>query len=241
MSAEVSSTERQSFYEAAVLGLHALGERGNGRQRLDADAWARWAQFKGDLTDGDFLDLLIRDAAVEQPAGFAPQVVFRLAGLADDDPFGATWPGANPALAARILRERPADVDRTLSVLAAVAQAWSLTAGRVRGDLAGLTPATRILVAGTGAILAVAEAWLGADGRPRAGFDWADQVTVVTDRPGDRQLAGLAGALVGASRPVVVRSVKDAERVPADRLVTSDDATAAVLQAVAYTGSLATA
>jgi len=54
-------------------------------------------------------------------------------------------------------------------------------------------------------------------------------------------LAGLAGALLGASRPVVVRSVKDAERVPADRLVTSDDATAAVLQAVAYTGSLATA
>src|SRR5690242_12221615 len=55
--------ENTSFYEAASLGLRALDARATRSRRFGPDADATWRAFRGELTDGDRLDLLLRDAA----------------------------------------------------------------------------------------------------------------------------------------------------------------------------------
>ena len=90
MATKIPSDQRDTFYAVAILGMRAIDARSNGRQRFDANADATWTAFKGDQQQADRVDLLVRDAAVTQPTAFAPRVIFDLAGLAADDPVGAS-------------------------------------------------------------------------------------------------------------------------------------------------------
>jgi hypothetical protein len=186
--------EVESFYKAAVAGLCALDARPGQRRRFGGEADARWRGFAGELTAGDRLDLVIRDAAVQHAAGFAPRVVFSLSGLADDEPFGPGWPGWEVRQSEAVFRSASAPDART--ALREAADAWHLEPRLLGGGLLeAISPATRIVAAGAGAVLSLAAHFEGS-----GTLDLADQVLVVADQPGPRQLFGLAVALVGGSR-----------------------------------------
>ena len=79
----VSVTSLQAFYKAGALTLRALDARAAQARIFGPDADAAWGLFKGELHEGERLDLLLRDAAVAHPAAFAPRVVFALEGLSE--------------------------------------------------------------------------------------------------------------------------------------------------------------
>jgi hypothetical protein len=226
-----TTAEQNAFYDAAVWGLHGLDALGRGQPRLDSEALARWQQFKGELIDADLIDLLVRDAAVDHPSGFAPRAVFALPSLAEDEPFGAEWPGIEPALAARLLRRELWEFSIP-AVLETMAETWGLRPGPVQGDLEGIQPSSRVIVGGIGALWAAVRAFVGPDHGPRQGFDFADQVLVVTDRPGERQLAGLAAALLGSAKTAQLRMPGEVRGFRAERVISSADASAAVLRSL---------
>lgn len=186
---------QESFYKAAVFGLRALDAAGTQRRFFGPDADATWSGIVGALRPSDRLDLLIRNAAVASPAAFAPRVIFPLPGLADDEPFGPDWT-APAALAEKLLRDaaQPLADPKPKAVISEAAKAWGLTPKPATARLADLTPASRILAAGAGAILTLVEHFHG-----RAGFDLGNQVVLVAAAPGERQLLGLAAALLGSA------------------------------------------
>jgi hypothetical protein len=241
-----SPAQIESFYRAGALGLRALEAREARGRRLGPAADATWRAFRGEpgeLDDRDRLDLLLRDAAATYPLAFAPRRIFALAGLADDEPFGHEWPGLPVAIAGSLLRDaaanlapRPAHV-----VLTEVAAAWSLIpSATLTGDaVATLGPASRIAVAGAGAVLVLAEHFAS-----RRDLDLGDQVLFLTDQPGERQLFGLAALLLGSPTPprVALPDLASQEGLRAlgfDRLtavIVSDDATPTTREAASRLG-----
>lgn len=194
-----TSQERAAFYSAAVLGLRALDARERTARRFGADAEARWTQFAGALGAGDRLDILLRDAAGTWGAAFSPSECFGLFGLADDEPFGPDWSGIDDHAAKRLLAELdgPATLDR-------VATALGIQAASVA--VPPLTPATKLIVAGGAALVAIAKAFA-----ENHALSWTEQVVAVADQAAFRQLAGLAAVLLGArGRTVIVRLSADA-------------------------------
>lgn len=240
VAGSISQEQITSFYEAAVLGLQALDSQPGGGRRFGPNADATWTLFKGELGEADRLDLLVRDAAVSHPGAFAPRRVFVLEGLAEDEPYGPEWPGPDAALALRLWRGARAQARSLAEVLEEAARAWSMRPAPLdMATLAAVGPATRILAAGTGAVLALASHF---EARPE--LDLADQVALVTSSPGERQLFGLAVALLGSTRPVrcflpdVAPELARAMGFPSAGLVlVSDDVPAGARSAVASLAS----
>ena len=136
MTPPVSAPEIDRFYRAAVLGLGLLEARSGTARRFGPDADARWKAFRGGLQDWDRVELLVRDASVRNPAGFAPRVVFGLAALADDEPCGPDWPGPPPTEASTLLRS-VASAPRELGpILEVVEAAWGLSPRPLSRDVA---------------------------------------------------------------------------------------------------------
>ncbi len=183
---QITDQQRESFYAAALAGLHALESRQRSPRRFGPDADARWQSFRGHLELGDRIDLLVRDAAVKWQAAFSPALVFQLPYLADDEPFGPDWAGLTPAQAERLWRSAGPPSD--LSSCAA-----ALDVEDVPVPCSTLEPSTRLIVAGGSAILAVAKRFAA-----RQELSWSDQVLVVADLPVNRQLAGLVAPVIGA-------------------------------------------
>ena len=224
---EIAPRELQSFYRSGVLGLRALQDRGLGAQRFTPDADARWKAFRGELTDSDRLDLLLRDGAALHPVAFSAAAVFGLPNLAADEPFGPEWSSLPPSEAGEILRGAPqgldsADAARPSRTLDFLAKIWGLTLPAT--DVSQVVPASRVVVAGAGAIAALADHMAG-----RKDMDFGDQLLLVTDRPGERQLLGLASALCGSrTRPRTVRSDASLDAV---RVTKFDRSTVLVISA----------
>lgn len=226
MPPAIDPSQVDRFYLAAMLGLGALEARSAVPRRFGPDADARWNAFRGGLQDWHRIELLVRDAAVRNPAGFAPRSVFDLLALAEDEPCGADWPGPSPAGAAGLLRTAQAEKRDPVAALTAAAEAWGLRPGSLpTAASAGIEPATRLIVAGSGAVIALASAFLG---RPE--LDLADQSVLLADDPGTRQLFGLALAFLDSRRPPrLARTSASADDLralgmtAADRLVVSDD------------------
>ena len=225
-----SSAQVESFYRAGVLGLRALEAREGRGRRLGPAADATWRAFRGEpgeLDDRDRLDILLRDAAATYPMAFAPRRIFALAGLADDEPFGHEWSGLPVGIARTLLRDtaenpapRPVHV-----VLGDVASAWGLVpSAALSGDaIANLGPASRVAASGAGAVLMLAEHFAS-----RRDLDLGDQVLFLTDRPGERQLFGIAVALLGSpTAPRVV--LPDVARRDGVRALGFDRLTAALV------------
>lgn len=217
----------QQFYQVAILGLRALEARDAAKRRFGPNADARWQLFKGELGDEDRLDLLLRDAAVTHPAAFGPRVVFAIDGLAEDEPFGPDWPGSEPTSVASLLRNNgEVNVD-TRKVLQHAAGIWDLQPRVVPdSELETIGPATRIVAAGPGAVVSLANYFSG-----RSGMDLADQVVLISNHPGERQLFGLADVLLETTNPLrLLRCDATSEELRAlagrriDVFLTSDDA-----------------
>lgn len=184
------------YYTAAFIGLRAVESAAPTDRRFGANADATWKAFKGELNEGDRVDLLLRDASLVHPAAFAPRLVFILEGLAEDEPFGPEWAGPSSAVALKLLRElpRPSTLGEAIQ---AGAEAWGLTPSPLpKTSLAGIKADSRFWISGPGAILSVAQAF---EGHPE--LDLADQATLVTEEPGERQLFGIAIALLQSTRP----------------------------------------
>ncbi|NMO16000.1 hypothetical protein HPC49_04000 [Pyxidicoccus fallax] len=199
MTTPLTSQERTAFYSAAVVGLRALDARERTARRFGADADARWTQFAGALGPGDRLDILLRDAAGTWGAAFSPSACFGFFGLADDEPFGPDWGGIDDHTAKRLLAEAngPPTLDHVASALGVKSASVSVPP---------LTSATKLVIAGGAALVAVAKAFA----EDRA-LSWTDQVVAVADNAAFRQLAGLAAVLLGArGRTVIVRPIADA-------------------------------
>ncbi len=227
-----------SFYRAAHVGLRVLDAR-SGRRRFGPDADAKWKQFRGELTDTDRMDLLLRDASTLAPLAFAPRDVFALTGLSTEDPFGPEWTGVAPqtGLSGALLRstdDAPADPVAAFDLCLA---AWELAPPAFDpAKLPRIAPATRLVAGGVGALRALVAHFAA----HRDALDLADQVVLVADRPYERQLLGLACVFLGTTnRPRVAAPGASPDRLRAqgfthvDAHVTSDDASPAVRDAVA--------
>jgi hypothetical protein len=210
----------RSFYKAGLLGLRALDAHEGRGLRFGPDADARWSRFCGALHDGDRVDMLMRDAAVTWGPAFAAARVFKLTGVASDEPFGADWVTPNAGRGRDLLASAP-DAPPTL---AACATALGIQAHPV--DVPSLRPGRPVVVAGGAAILALA-----AEFATRTDLDWALQVTVIADAPAHRQLSGLASVFTHAVRPCRLLTSETAD-VPENAIVVvSSDATLAAATA----------
>ncbi len=228
MSTAVSSAQRSRFYQAALLGLRALDEAERTGRRFGADADARWNGFRGHLGTAERLDLVLRDAAVKWASAFSPALVFRLPGLAADEPFGPDWPALREHEAARLW----ADHSRPVAIQAA---AEALGVGLTAMVLPAISPSTRLLVAGGAAIASLAYHF-----QQHSDLSWSDQVLVVAEQPRLRHLAGLMAPLLYAAGPSrlvlpcddLAGVLNGADVSPGATPVTSDDASGGCLSFV---------
>lgn len=211
--------ERARYYRAALTALRFVEARRPTGRRFGADADARWASFKGDLTTADRIDLLLADADAEWPGAFAARAVFAIAGVAGDDPFGAAWRPLDPVDAEEMWRAvlaMPPPADPT-EALESVAAAWDLAPAPFHPGPVG--PADQLVIAGPGAVIALAAAFAaGAD------LAWADQVTVVASPPAHRHLASTCAAVLHAPRAARLVAAGDVPASLAGRHLVSSDA-----------------
>lgn len=218
--------DRTAFYRATLHALRYCDAREPQSRRFGAEADARWASFAGEMGASERMDLLVRDADAQWPRAFAPRVVFELAGLAEDEPFGPSWEGLEPALGDTLWRTisggPPAPGLHEL--LAAVAGAWEQPLEAI--TVPPLTPTSRVIVAGASAIAATIVAFSA--GRDLA---WSDQAVVVAAQPAARHLAALASALLGANHPTQLLRPGEPSAGPfkGALLITSQDADADAL------------
>lgn len=196
MAAAPSPRDIECYYRAALLGLRVLDAQRDGALRFSPDADSRWSTFRGDLHDADRVDLLLRDAAMASPAGFSPRLIFDQRGLPPDEPFGPDWPGPPAPLAAALLLHSPSSelIQDLPAFLTEVCRLWDLhPAAPDPEPLQAFGPATRVAVAGAGAVMALAQRCVA-----RRDLDLADQALLCADEPGVRHLFGLALAWLRA-------------------------------------------
>lgn len=214
--------EREAFYAAAIAGLRALDIRERAPRRFGPDADARWASFKGALTEADRIDFLLRDAAVTWGAAFSPAETFGFFGLAPDEPFGPDWQPLPSSTARRYLAGNggTAGITELGKILGIEPREVSVPA---------LSASTRLAVAGGAALMAVAQKF-----SEENTLSWSDQVLAIAASPAHRQLASLLAIFTDSpSRTRLTRpgedlrgTIKAAGFAQLDTAVTSDDAEA---------------
>lgn len=228
-----SANDITAYYRATLHGLRFVEARRATGRRFGAEADARWAAFRGDLTTADRIDLMIRDADAQWPRAFGARTVFVLRAVAEDEPFGMGWAGLDPVDAEDLWREHtmPAH-DDVRGTVDAVARSWGTTLNAF--DVGKVDATEKFVVAGASAIAALIAAF--AAGRD---LDWTDQVVVVATAPAPRQLGALASALLNAGSET--RFVEREADIPAGswRVVVSDDANEADAHLARRIGRLA--
>lgn len=214
----LDSSNISAYYKASLGTLRFLEHRRPTDRRFGANADARWQTFQGDLTTGDRIDLLIRDANAEWPGALGAAAVFDLRAVAEDEAFGAEWTPLDPVEGEEIWRSgaNPTSLGEALD---AVAGCWGLKLSEaVSVGLIG--PAEKLVVVGPSAIASVVAAF--AEGKD---LDWVDQVVCVATPPGHRQLAAIATALLNLNKRAALYDLETAPpALRGRRLIVSNDA-----------------
>jgi hypothetical protein len=184
------------YVEGALRLLQFVEARRPTGRRFGPDADSRWASFKGDLETVDRIELMIRDADAEWPGAFGARTAYALPAIAEDETFGASWPGLDPIAAEELWRRlRSIDVPGSpADALAAIAAAWDLTIAPL--SLTSVAPTERLVLVGPSAVAAAVGLFAATPG-----LDWTDQVTVIATPPAHRQIAAAASAILNANRP----------------------------------------
>ncbi len=211
------SSDVRAYYTAALAGLRYVEARRPTGRRFGAEADAKWSTFRGDLTAADRMDLLLRDADAEWPCAFGARTTFDERAVAEDDAFGAGWPGLAPVEAEEVWRKGArlsahADLDE---LLLDWSRAWETPLASFE---TGPITTSALVVAGPSAIAAVIRAFVG-----RSDLSLSEQVTFVASGAGHRQLAALSTAIVGSAKAPKIVSAGPVTGRP----LVSDDALAA--------------
>lgn len=212
--------DHRAYYQASLSLLKHVEARLPSNRRFGAESDALWAQFRGELTTADRIDILLRDADGQWPGAFGARTVFDLVGASEDDSFGASWTSLEGMEAEELWRALSTDACTTVEdALRAIAAAWNLNLTPCSVDAVG--PAEQLVVAGPSAVASLVRQFTG-----KSELNWADQVTVVATSPGHRQLAASAGALLSASAPSRLVAANGARAATATkpRLILSQDA-----------------
>ncbi|MEZ4444918.1 MAG: hypothetical protein R3B72_37935 [Polyangiaceae bacterium] len=223
MSVTPAEADIRAFYAAALAGLRYIEEQRPTDRRFGPNADARWAAFHGDLETSDRIDLMIRDADAHWVGAFGARTVFGFGDVSEDDPFGAKWTPLGGVDAEDLWRgelERPVPASIAVA-LGNAAKAWGISVAPMAAPAVGA--ADKLVVAGPGAIVALAEAFAGG-----ADLDWADQVVAVATPAAHRQLAAMVAGMLGATRAcaIVAASEVAALDLKGRGLVVSEDAQA---------------
>lgn len=237
MPTNTAPTERDvaRYYAAALAALrHLENQRPTGR-RFGPEADARWSTFAGDLTTADRIDLLIRDADAQWPEALGARTTFADKTSAEDMALPPDLSDLDPTDAEALWRQTlAAPAPASLADLfTTVAAHWGLGLPALPALSTDLRtrppdPAERVVVVGPSAIAALALAF-----QTTRDLDWREQVLILATPPAHRQLAAIAGAALGITRPAPPLTATDAAaHTPASRrLIQSPDADPADLAA----------
>jgi hypothetical protein len=212
--------DHRAYYEASLRLLKHVEARLPSNRRFGPEADALWAQFHGELTTADRIDILLRDADAQWPGAFGARSIFNLAGASEDDPFGVSWVSLEGMEAEELWRTlsvaEGASIAETLQTVAAV---WGIRLTQTPS--APIGPAEQLIAVGPSAVASLVSQFAG-----NTELSWADQVTVVATPPGHRHLAAAAGALLGATSPTRLLAAQGARASTATkpRLLLSSDA-----------------
>jgi hypothetical protein len=218
---QIEHAHLTSYYRGARITLHFVETRRPAGRRFGAEADARWKAFAGGLTATARLDLLIRDANAEWPGAFGARSVFKLDQVAEDDAFGAEWPGVEGVWAEQLWREAAPKVSSPAEAFEALAASWKLSLRPAKLPTK-VDAAERLYVAGPSAIAQLAQHFAA-----HSDLDWASQVTCVATPPGHRQVAAFAAAVADASKPAALLSAAELGKLPKGvTAICSDDAAA---------------
>lgn len=200
----MTSEERTAYYQAALIGLSFAESRRATERRFGPDADARWANFQGQLTTADRIDLLLRDADVEWPGAFGARTVFELPATREDDPFGPAWHSLDPVAADAMWRSLAPDTHSASTALEAVFRAWGLPAQGSDVKLPELSASDRLLIVGPSAAAAVIAAFID-----NLALDLERQTVFVATSPAHRHIAALGSLLVNINKPMCIVSAGD--------------------------------
>lgn len=196
MPPATDDARRRAYYRSALTLLRFVEARSPTSRRFGPEADALWRSFAGDLDSSDRLELLLRDADHQWPGAFGARAVFALRSAHEQDAFGADWRRLSSNQASELWKQTLAQPP-VADPIAAILKEWSLEPKPF--NLPKLGPSSRAVLVGLGAITAAMRAFL-----ENPDLSWPNQVAVVADEPGPRQLAAAMAALADHPEPTLL-------------------------------------
>jgi hypothetical protein len=199
MLPSTDDARRTAYYRSALDLLRFVEQRSPTARRFGPEADALWRSFAGDLDTGDRIELLLRDADRQWGGAFGARAVFALRSAHEQDAFGTSWSRMSGREAETLWSATLAEPSSPdpIDLIAAILRDWKLAPPPFEPPKFG--PSTRLAIAGLAAIVACLRQFLA-----NPDLSWPNQVVVVAEAPGTRQLAAAAAAIFDQAQPTLL-------------------------------------